>query len=546
MAGFVYNPSESIRQDFQQAGSSLGNIFSQVIQQKQRDYSLAENTYANIEALKKDLNIYGQKSITTKANALLGHASSAILANGKLDYDKLGEIRQAVSDIKDLKTGYELGSKEYERMLQIGLANKDNLVSFEGFYKDLSAKMSDENLIKNPRDLQAALADTYTKSLDATKMFGKSYLASNPYQKVAYDVKDPKTGAMVRVQGELPTNWTIDPSTGKATPPAPRVITNADGTQMTIDYADQALAQLKATNPDTLAAMRRQAGFAGQNMSDKQLVEFYTSKIPMATQTQQIKSAEQITAEKQAVEKGILELQYLPKDLEQKQKLVKSQIEQNQAQTYRIYNPVEKSGGMNFNFGGGRTEKNVNNFLKISDDSGSTGKSPATLSTTISKPFSMNLENYLVYSNDPLKPGTKKKAPLGDFEVNAVKKIAGGKYIISGLQGSTKTTTDIYADLGASVPAGNRKRVNITLDQKGFDSVLNRLHGLGTEDQVENLNTIEMMQYLSTKAEAGRIKDVNKRMPLSQVQALAAEKGVPVLTMMGALKNEGGITIYQD
>ena len=119
-----------------------------------------------------------------------------------------------------------------------------------------------------------------------------------------------------------------------------------------------------------------------------------------------------------------------------------------------------------------------------------------------------------------------------------------GRFMVSGLQGGTQSQKDVYLPLGAEVP--NRKRVNIYLDKKGLDSMLNRLHGLGTDDQVENLNTIEMMQYLSTKAEAGRVKDVNKRMPLSQVQTLASERGVPVLTMMGALKNEYGITIYQD
>ena len=295
MAGFVYNPAESIKQDFQQTGSAMGNIFAQVIQQQQRDYNLAENTFANIEALKKDLNIYGQKSITQKANTLLGHASSAILENGKLDYSKLGEIRQAVSDIKDLKAGYDLGAKEYERMLQMGLANKENLTSFEGFYKDLSAKMSDENLIKNPRDLQAALADTYTKSLDATKMYGKAFLAANPYQPFSKDVRD-KQGNLVRVQGELPVGWDAD-ADGKLTPPAPVVITNADGTTSTVDYADRIVAQLKATNPDVLAAMRRQSGFAGQGLTDKNLVEFYTKQIPMVAKPQQVKTAAAIKGE---------------------------------------------------------------------------------------------------------------------------------------------------------------------------------------------------------------------------------------------------------
>jgi hypothetical protein len=295
MAGFVYNPAESIKEDFQQTGSAMGNIFAQVIQQQQRDYALAENAFANIEALKKDLNIYGQKSITSKANALLGHASSAILSNGKLDYSKMGEIRQAVSDIKDLKTGYDLGAKEYERMLQMGLANKENLTSFETFYKELSAKMSDENLIKNPRDLQAALADTYTKSLDATKMYIKAFTSANPYKPFSKDVKDSK-GNLVRVQGELPVGWTSD-AEGNVFPPAPVTIKNADGTTSTVDYADQTVAQIKASNPEVLAAMRRQANFYGENLTDKQLVEYYTTKVPMLAKSQQVKSASAIETE---------------------------------------------------------------------------------------------------------------------------------------------------------------------------------------------------------------------------------------------------------
>jgi hypothetical protein len=341
MAGFVYNPAESIKQDFQQTTSAMGNIFAQVIQQQQRDYTLAENTFANIEALKKDLNIYGQKSISSKANALLGNASSAILQNGKLDYNKIGEIRQAVSDIKDLKTGYDLGAKEYERMLQIGLANKDNLTSFEGFYKNLSAKMSDENLIKNPRDLQASLADTYTKSLDATKMFGKAYLSANPYYKSSQEVKDSK-GNLIRVQGELPAGWTLD-ANGNKVPPKPVTITNPDGTTSIIDYADQALMQIKSSNPDVLIAMRSQAGFEGQNMSEKQLVEYYTSKIPMVSQVQQISSADELKVKAAQAEKLTFEASKMGEIFNLDKQLKLSAIAENNAQRLKALSEMQKN-----------------------------------------------------------------------------------------------------------------------------------------------------------------------------------------------------------
>ncbi len=292
MADYIYNPADSIKQGFQQAQSGIGNIFAQIIQQQQRDYTLAESAFQNIEALKKDVNIFGQKNITSKSNELLKQAGSAILKDGKLDYSKLGEIRQGISEIKDLKAGYDVGAKEYERMLQLGIANKDNLVSFEKFYKDLSAKMGDENLVKNPQDLQRAMADAYSNNLDSFKMYGKSFLNANPYQKVAQDIKDPKTGALMRVQAELPTGWTID-AAGNKIPPAPKT-TVVNGQTVTMDYADQELARLQSTNPDMLALMKKQAGFAGQNMSDKDLVKSFIDRIPTTTQASQLKSADEL------------------------------------------------------------------------------------------------------------------------------------------------------------------------------------------------------------------------------------------------------------
>ena len=297
---YTYDPSQNIQQGFQQAASGVGNIFTQVIAQQQRDYNLAENAFQNIEALKKNLNIFGQKSITSKANDLLGKTSSAIMKNGKLDYSALGEIRQQVAEIGDLKQGYDVGAKEYERMLQLGVANKDNLVSFEKFYKDLSAKMGDENLVKNPQDLQKALADTYTSNLDSFKMFGKSYLSSNPYQKISQDIKDPKTGALMRVQGELPAGWTLD-AQGNKIPPAPKTMV-VNGQTVTMDYADQELARLQATSPEQLLLMRKQAGFAGQNLSDKEIVKASIDKIPMTVQSTQVKSKSEIETEQYKAE----------------------------------------------------------------------------------------------------------------------------------------------------------------------------------------------------------------------------------------------------
>jgi hypothetical protein len=321
---YTYDPSQNIQQGLQQAASGVGNIFTQVIAQQQRDFNLAENAFQNIEALKKNLNIFGQKSITSKANDLLGKTSSAIMKNGKLDYSALGDIRQQVSEIGDLKQGYDVGAKEYERMLQLGVANKDNLVSFEKFYKDLSAKMGDENLVKNPQDLQKALADTYTSNLDSFKMFGKSYLSSNPYQKISQDIKDPKTGALMRVQGELPAGWTLD-AQGNKIPPPPRTMV-VNGQQVTMDYADQELARIQATSPEQLVLMRKQAGFEGQNLSDKEIVKASIDKIPMTVQSTQVKSQDELDIQKAQAESAKFKISTQQKDFDMEMKIKQAQV----------------------------------------------------------------------------------------------------------------------------------------------------------------------------------------------------------------------------
>jgi hypothetical protein len=185
-------------------------------------------------------------------------------------------------------------------MLQLGIANKDNMVSFEKFYKDLSAKMGDEDLVKNPQDLQRALADTYSNNLDSFKIFGKGYLNANPYQKISQDIKDPKTGALMRVQGELPAGWTLD-AQGNKIPPAPKTMV-VNGQTVTMDYADQELARLQATNPDALALMKKQAGIAGVNLTDKEIVKNSIDRIPMTVQSTQVKSQDELDIQKATAE----------------------------------------------------------------------------------------------------------------------------------------------------------------------------------------------------------------------------------------------------
>ncbi len=271
MAGFVYNPAESIKQDFQQTGSAMGNIFAQIIQQQKRDYDIAENAYANIEALKKDLNIYGQKSVTDKANALLGNVGSAILANGKLDYSKLGEVRRAVSDIKDLKTGYDLAAKEYEKRLQLGISTKEDFGSFEKFYTDMNKVMSNENLIKNPRDLQVAFSKVYTNNLDSNKKFIKTFTSISPLVPVEKEITNSKGGKTL-VKTQAPQLWEI----GENGASMPEMIDNKnpDGTVTKVPYLKYITELIKGKDSTLIPLIREQNPAATANLSDEQIIDF--------------------------------------------------------------------------------------------------------------------------------------------------------------------------------------------------------------------------------------------------------------------------------
>jgi hypothetical protein len=278
---YTYDPSQQISKSFEKTSANIGNIFTGIIEQKQRDYKLAENSFQNIEALKKNLNVFGQREITNESNQLLKEASTAIYENGKLDYNKLGEIRQKISEISDLKQGYEIGAKAFEQGIAMGNANKDNLISYTKYYNDMLSKMSDKNLVKNPQDLQKAFQKTYTDNLNLDKIFQSTLTSIQPLESVTKEVTNKK-GDKIQISAKLPVGWSVDDS-GKTIIPQGQA-------KATLDW-------LKQNNPDFLAQMKEKAGVGGDIAGEEGVVQYYLENMPVDRGMKTVATAEQLRAQ---------------------------------------------------------------------------------------------------------------------------------------------------------------------------------------------------------------------------------------------------------
>jgi hypothetical protein len=516
---YTFDPSADIQRGFQKAGAGVADIFSHLVATQKRENEIADKMFQNIESLKKDVNIYGQKVITDKTNVLLKDASKVILEGGKLDYSQLGSIRQRVSDIADDKKKYELGAELRKEYMQLGLANKDNITSIEGLIKGITAPLMDPN-IKNATDLQAAMQDAYDKSLNLDRIGVKSVMNILPEEQIKGYGTNQK-GDLVNYEFKGLKGSSYDVSTGKVIGPDAQKIKDVATT-------------MKAQMPNYFDDYRKRIGVNEDILPDNVIAKKLIDQIG-------VNQGQALNQTATSVKKEAEQLKALETENKFGERKILAGIENTEAQTWRIKNPIEKEG-TSFNFGGGRTKDNINNFLPITESKNPKGGTEFTQS--ISNPFTMNLPGYKVFGKDD--KGNPTKTVLGDFEVNSVTK-RGKQYIVMGLR---SVADDSKSTVSSKLPDAQtdnvkKKEVRITLDQKGFDAMVSRLHGKNDDTQAENLNTLQKMQLLTPKEEALKIAGKNKKFSISEVEVMAADFKVPILTMMGEL-NKKGIKVYQD
>ena len=513
---YTFDPSADIQRGFQKAGAGVADIFSHLVATQKRENEIADKMFQNIEALKKDVNIYGQKVITDKTNVLLKDASKVILEGGKLDYSQLGSIRQRVSDIADDKKKYELGAELRKEYMQLGLANKDNITSIEGLIKGITAPLMDPN-IKNATDLQAAMQDAYDKSLNLDRIGVKSVMNILPEEQIKGYGTNGK-GDLVNYEFKGLKGSSYDVNTGKVIGPDAQKIKDVATT-------------MKAQMPNYFDDYRKRIGVNEDILPDNIIAKKLIDQIG-------VNQGQALNQTATSVKKEAEQLKALQTENKFGERKILAGIENTEAQTWRIKNPVEKSKGIVFNFGGGnRTPENVNSFLDITHLPAKTvgGKvvDKGAMEFTLSNPLSINLPGVRLQGG--------KGAQMPEMQITSFKK-KDGKYYVTGFPKGKQETPGMSPTLEEGTV--NKKPIVVTLDDKGFNSMMNRLKGMSGETQAENINTLQKMQLMSTKAEAGRINS-NKRITYSNIEDAARSQGVPILQLMFDAKKQG-YTIYQD
>lgn len=267
---FVYNPAQNIKQEFGEISSGLGDIFKQVIDQKQRDYKLAEDVYTNIESLKEKVNMYGRQDVTNKANQLVGSLADAIGPNGKVNSAAIAGVKAQVSRIKQEKQAWEDKAelrKEYQTRL---LSQKDLVPNMEKAMMDLD-KITMDSRVLNPQDATKAYEKAFKDNLDPKQLFHKAYTSYVRQEGSINGIVKNKDNSAVTFAGKGYQGDSYDPITKKRVRPAMTpTVDQATGATVMRPTTDVEYERMEAASPSTIDFLVERAGAAAQFIPESQ------------------------------------------------------------------------------------------------------------------------------------------------------------------------------------------------------------------------------------------------------------------------------------
>jgi hypothetical protein len=320
---YLYNPSETIGRGFAQVQASIGNVFTQLVAQKQNDYNIAEKTFENINALTDQLGQFGQEEITSKTQNLLNDAAKSIIKNGKLDYSEVGRIRSQVGAIKNRKAAIEAGTQMLKDNTQIAIATKDDLLNLATTLNDMRGVVLNPNNL-SAEDMGRQMQSIYQKNINTTKAASDIFSRILPASE--YATTYMKDGAEYQVAGTKITGFERNNATGEWQMPAPiqikdangKPVLNPDGTPKTQTVTQTATEAFKQQGEPILKAIRAQMGENSVFQTDEQLLapflQQYIQSKNTAQKELQVKSKVETDIQKATLEGKIIENKFAPRE----------------------------------------------------------------------------------------------------------------------------------------------------------------------------------------------------------------------------------------
>lgn len=312
MADYLYDPTADINASSKAMNAGLGAAFAMVATQKQNEYKLAESLVQNIEALKEDVNIFGEKKVTQAANNLYKDMASVIKKNGSLDYGQVAVVKQKTKQIKQLKDKYEQGAEYFKTLTQEVAANKDNLATgVAATVKSIQDVLTSDSF-GNATDTVSAMRSAYEKNLDVMKLTDNFISSIRPKQKQEYEVFDNNKNQILTATNVY-KGFSANPITGKLIPPPDKeVIDPTTGQTTKVSWKDEAYAIAKQTNPQLIELIKRTAGGLGD---EKELFSSVLDNLPMEVKRNITPAPQKSTgsgsgSKKQDITQGMYDLNY--------------------------------------------------------------------------------------------------------------------------------------------------------------------------------------------------------------------------------------------
>lgn len=179
---YIFDASQEIEKTMSKATQGVASYFSNIISQKKEDLEAAKSVYNNIYQLKKDINVYGKDVVNKEIDDLLASAKNDIFVNGAINPVKMRELQLKISDIKDIKEGFDDKEELIKPLLEVA-AKSDLSVPFSQFYNKAISIVQDKNI--KAGDLPKRFNDLMVESQDYNKATIKALQSDGAYTKKA-------------------------------------------------------------------------------------------------------------------------------------------------------------------------------------------------------------------------------------------------------------------------------------------------------------------------------------------------------------------------